>query len=70
MNLILEQYLRRFFTAKQDDWVSWLILVQFTYNKNLHPSTNVSLFKANYGFHPQVMLGAPTGEVQAVDEMV
>ena len=35
----------------QDDWVKLLPTAEFAYNNNLHTSTGVSPFKANYGFN-------------------
>jgi hypothetical protein len=51
-NQTLEQYLRIFTTASQDDWVSLLPIAQFAYNNSVHDSTKTTPFYAVYGKHP------------------
>ena len=45
INQDLQQYLRIFTSEKQNEWVSWLPLVQFFYNAKKQLSTEKSLFE-------------------------
>ena len=45
INQDLQQYLHIFTLEKQDEWVSWSPLVQFSYNTKKQLSTEKSLFK-------------------------
>ena len=49
MNQKLEQYLRFFVDYRQKDWPEWLALAEFAINNNVHSTTKVSPFMANYG---------------------
>ncbi len=40
---------------QQDDWLSLLLLVEFTYNNAMNEMTGVSLFFANKGYHPSLV---------------
>src|SRR5882724_13366750 len=52
VNQNLEQYLRLYTTYMQDDWATMLDIAEFQYNNNVHSSTGMTPFFANYGFHP------------------
>ncbi|MBW0578048.1 hypothetical protein O181_117763 [Austropuccinia psidii MF-1] len=52
VNGILEQYLCMYVHYHQDDWNTWLPLVEFSYNNSNHSSTNQSLFFTVYGRDP------------------
>ena len=41
---------------QQDDWSSLLPLVEFTYNNAMNEMTRVSLFFANKGYHPSLVV--------------
>ena len=45
INRDLQQYLRIFTSEKQDEWVSWLLLTQFSYNAKKQLSTEKSPFE-------------------------
>ena len=45
INRDLQQYLHIFTSEKQDEWVSWLPLAQFSYNTKKQLSTEKSLFE-------------------------
>lgn len=51
-NAVLEHYLRHFVSYRQDDWVDWLPLAEFSYNNSPSASTTHSPFFACHGFHP------------------
>ena len=53
LNAVVEEILRCYVSARQDDWVSHLALVEFAINASQHTSTGMSPFMANYGFQPQ-----------------
>ena len=49
MNQKLEQYLWFFVDYRQKDWPEWLASAEFAINNNVHSTTKVSPFMANYG---------------------
>jgi hypothetical protein len=53
INQEVEQYLRLFVNYRQDDWVEWLPLAEFSYNDKIQSSTGYSPFYLNYGQHPR-----------------
>jgi len=54
VNQELKQYLRMFIDHRQEQWLEWLGMAEFTYNNKVHSSTQVSPFKANYGQDPRM----------------
>ncbi len=54
VNQEIEQYLRLFTAAHQEDWLDWIPLAEFTYNNRVHSSTNESPFFLNYGHNPRM----------------
>ena len=71
-NQILEQYLRCYINYRQDDWVKWIPLAEFTHNNAEHSSTGVSPFYALYGYNPtftwDVEVDVPEGEAPVAHE--
>ena len=55
INQILEHYLRCYTSDSQDNWADLLLLAIFTYNYQYHSFTKMSLFVANFGYHPRVV---------------
>jgi len=53
MNQELEQYLRVFIDYRQEQWLDWLKMAEFTYNK-IHTAKKALLFKVNYGQVPRI----------------
>ena len=43
INQEVEQYLRLFINHRQDDWVEWLSLAEFSYNNRVQASTRRSV---------------------------
>ena len=39
VNQEIEQYMRTFVSFRQNDWVEWLPLAEFSYNNRVHAST-------------------------------
>jgi hypothetical protein len=60
INPILKQYLRCTINYQQDDWTSYLPLVEFAYNNTIHASMQQTPFDANYGHHPKLDLLDPS----------
>lgn len=58
-NQTLEQFLRCYTSHLQDDWVSHLPFAEFSFNNQLHSSTGLSPFYANYGYHPATLPDLP-----------
>jgi hypothetical protein len=56
VNQTLEQYIRIYCAYQQNDWHEWLPMAEFAYNNSDHTSTQVSPFKANYGFNPTITI--------------
>jgi hypothetical protein len=48
----VEEMLRSFVNYRQDDWDTYLLLIEFAYNNTIHASTRITPFFANYGQHP------------------
>ncbi|CAA0808162.1 Unknown protein [Striga hermonthica] len=54
MNQLLEEYLRHYVTASQDNWVELLDMAQFCYNLHKSSATGMSPFELVYGQKPQL----------------
>jgi transposase InsO family protein len=50
MNQVVEAYLRCYVNYEQNNWVPLLPMAQFSYNSSVTETTQISLFKANYGY--------------------
>src|SRR5258707_2726674 len=59
-NQVLEQYLWGYTNYQQDNWVTLLLMAEFTYNNATNATTGVSPFFANKGYHPEL-----TSDLQA-----
>jgi len=57
-NRTIEQILRSFVNAKQDDWDEHLTAVEIAYNNTKQSSTGFSPFYLEYGQHPTLPLSA------------
>ena len=60
VNQVLEQYLRAYVNARQDNWSRLLPMAQFCYNSAYHASTKMTPFYANYGYNPTAVPTATT----------
>jgi len=54
MNRDLQQYLRLYCTEKQDEWVDWLPLAQFSYNSKVHTSSKKTPFEVSRNYVPRM----------------
>jgi len=54
VNQELEQYLRIFIDYRQEQWLDWLGIAEFTYDNKAYSSTKTLPFKANYGQDPRM----------------
>jgi hypothetical protein len=52
LNQTIEAYLRSFVNHEMDDWVDLLPMAEFAYNNSVTSAMGLSLFYANYGYHP------------------
>jgi transposase InsO family protein len=52
MNRDLQQYLWLFTAEKQDEWVDWLPIAQFSYNTKKQASTQKSPFEVTRSYVP------------------
>jgi transposase InsO family protein len=69
----LKEMLRSAVNHKQDDWTEHLAALEFAYNNTVHPSTNMTPFELDLGYHPRGMhsfLSDTTPEVQATTEFI
>ena len=55
-NQTLEQYIQVYCNYQQDNWFRLLPLTEFTYNNAPCATTKVTLFYANKGYHPNLMV--------------
>jgi hypothetical protein len=55
-NQTLEQYICLYCNYQQDDWSELLPLAEFAYNNAPSTTTGISLFFANKGYHPNIMV--------------
>jgi len=55
LNQTIKAYLRAFISKDQDDWVRLLPMAEFAYNNSTTSGNGMSLFYANYGFHPAAL---------------
>jgi hypothetical protein len=53
-NQEIEQYLRLFVNHRQNDWVEWLPLAEFSHNNRIQASTRQTPFMLNSGRHPRM----------------
>ena len=54
INQEIEQYRRLFVNQRQDDWYEWVSLAEFTYNNQIHSSTQTTPFMLDNGQHPRL----------------
>jgi hypothetical protein len=54
MNRDLQQYLRLFTAEKQEEWVDWLPLAQFSYNTKKQAFMQKSLFEVTRSYVPRM----------------
>jgi len=71
VNQELEQYLRVFIDHRQEQWLDWLGMAEFTYNNKIHVTTKISPFKVNYGQDPRMGFeGRRKGKYKAAGKFV
>jgi hypothetical protein len=72
-NRTLEEMLRGFVNARQDDWDSYLVPLEFAYNSSVNVSTGYSPFVLMYEQHPLVpaaLIQFPFGSSPAADDFL
>ena len=53
VNQVLEQYLRCYTDANNEDWSAYLSTAEFAYNNAAHEGTKYSPYFLEYGRHPR-----------------
>lgn len=69
-NQTLETYIRHFVCHRQDDWVDWLPMAEFTFNNSTSASTKLTPFFAWQGFHPRANSFTVPSTVPKADDFV
>ena len=69
INRDLKQYLHIFTSEKQNEWVSWLLLAQFSYNTKKQLSTEKSLFEVTQSYQPKMGFEQRTTKAPAAEEL-
>ena len=68
-NRTMEEALRSFVGAHQDDWDEHLIMLEFAYNDSVNPSTGYTPFFLNHGRNPTLpVLTGSTSTLPSVEE--
>jgi hypothetical protein len=49
----LKEMLRSCISHRQNDWTDKLAAIEFAYNNSIHPSTSLTPFELDLGFHPK-----------------
>ena len=69
INRDLQQYLRIFTSEKQDEWVSWLPLAQFSYNTKKQLTTKKSPFEVTRSYQPKMGFEQRATKAPAAEEL-
>ena len=70
INQDLQQYLCIFTSEKQDEWVSWLPLAQFSYNAKKQLSREKSLFEVTRSYQPKMGFEQRATKAPAAEELM
>lgn len=62
----LKEMLRSVVGYRQDDWTDHLAAAEFAYNDSVHPSTGLTPFELDLGYHPRVPMSKLLEGVQEV----
>ena len=68
VNAVINQYLRNYVSADQRDWVEYLGLAEFSYNKAKHSATGESPFKVAFGVEPLTPIDLTLNDAQSKTE--
>ena len=49
INQEVKAFLKYYVNYQQDDWMKWLVAVEFQYNDKRHTTTRRTLFELNFG---------------------
>ncbi len=67
VNLVIQQFLRNYVAADQQDWVDHLELAEFCYNNSAHSATGFTPFQMVTGKSPIMpMIWASQGKIQVM----
>ena len=68
-NQWLEGYLRAYCNYAQDDWSTWLPIVEFCHNNQINSATGKTAFQTVYGMDPRSNITNTACDVPSVEEM-
>jgi hypothetical protein len=69
----VKEMLRSVIDHKQNDWVDHLTAIEFAYNNSVHPSTKMTPFELDLGYHPRGLyshLSDTIADVQTTTEFI
>jgi hypothetical protein len=69
----VKEMLRSVVNHKQDNWVEQLTSIEYAYNNSVHPSTSMTPFELDLGYHPKGMysfLPETMVEVQSTTDFI
>jgi transposase InsO family protein len=69
----VKEMLRSVINHKQSDWVEHLTAIEFAYNNSVHPSTKMTPFELDLGYHPRGLyacLSDSAYEVQTTTDFI
>jgi len=69
LNQTIKAYLRTFVGHRQDNWVGLLPMAEFAYNNSITMGNGMSMFYANYGFHPVSFDRAASGPLNPASKL-
>ena len=58
-NRVMKNYLHAYIVYTQDNWVDHLPIAKFATSNHVNASTDMTLFFADYGFHPCISIELP-----------
>ena len=53
-NQELKQYLRMYVNHRQNNWLEWLVTVEFAFNNKVYTATKMLPFQVNYRREPRM----------------
>ena len=61
--------LRHYVNLQGDDWVNYLVMIEFAINNQVSDATKYTLFFVNYGCHPQMDIQQEETSQTSVEEV-
>ena len=70
MNLWVENYLKEFVNARQNDWSAFLPMAEFTHNSWRHEHTRHTPHELLIGINPTALINIPEDSVPAAHDQL